>query len=383
MKPSVVVLVGRYLPGMKAGGPIRSIANLVESLGDEIGFRIVTCDRDLGDSEAYPGIVPDRWTPVGKAQVRYTSPERLEPLSMARILDEAESACLYLNSFFSWEFSILPMFLVMLGWIRPKRVVLAPRGEFSNGALGLKTWKKRAFLALARLLPIYRSALWHASSTYEEQAIRAVFGEAVELRVALPLSSFQEKICGSLRKEPGKLRLISVARMAPMKNLVGALRMLEGLAGEIEFNIYGPAEDQDYLSECRAAISRLPHNIRVRLHAAVPHEEVAALFASHHLFYFPTLGENYGHVISEALAAGCPVLLSDQTPWRGLAAKGAGWDLPLGSPEKFRAALERAVAMDEKEFAAASEAARRFARDFGAAGEQVARSRAIFLGAAA
>jgi glycosyltransferase involved in cell wall biosynthesis len=389
MKPAVTVLVGHYLPGMKAGGPIRSIANLVEGLGDEIDFRVVTRDRDLGDATPYPGIFSDRWTAAGKAQVRYLPPEHLEPFSLARILSETGSAVIYLNSFFSWEFSILPMFLVMLGWVRsasarPKRVVLAPRGEFSPGALGLKRWRKRAFLALARCLPVYRQAVWHASSAYEERDIRALFGPSVEVRLALPISVLSVPARGTRAvKEPGKLRLICLSRVSPKKNLLGALRMLEGVAGEIEFNVYGPAEDPDYLRECRAVIGRLPRNVRVGLHAAVPHEEVAALFASHHLFYFPTLGENYGHVISEALTSGCPALLSDQTPWRGLAQKGAGWDLPLDSPEKFRTALERAVAMDEKEFAAASEAARRFARDFAAADEQVARSREIFLGAAA
>jgi hypothetical protein len=45
----VLVLVGTYLPGYKAGGPLRSIANLVATLGLEFHFRIVTLDRDLGD----------------------------------------------------------------------------------------------------------------------------------------------------------------------------------------------------------------------------------------------------------------------------------------------------------------------------------------------
>jgi glycosyltransferase involved in cell wall biosynthesis len=34
-------------------------------------------------------------------------------------------------------------------------------------------------------------------------------------------------------------------------------------------------------------------------------------------------------MIVEAWAAGCPVLVSDQTPWRQLTAQGLGWDVPL------------------------------------------------------
>jgi len=155
--------------------------------------------------------------------------------------------------------------------------------------------------------------------------------------------------------------------------------MLQGVRGEVEFDIYGPEEDREYAQQCAAAIRALPPHIRVRMHPSVHHSEVAGLFANHHLFYFPTLGENYGHVICEALAAGCPALLSDRTPWRGLEQAGAGWDLPLESPERFRAALQRAVDMTNDEFLAASASARRFARDFSAAPEQIARSRAIFL----
>jgi glycosyltransferase involved in cell wall biosynthesis len=58
---------------------------------------------------------------------------------------------------------------------------------------------------------------------------------------------------------------------------------------------------------------------------------------------FPTLGENYGHVICEALNAGCPVLISNQTPWRNLQEKGVGWDFPLEEEERFTATLQQCV----------------------------------------
>src|ERR1019366_8134603 len=82
MKPSVLVMADHYLPGTKGGGPIRSIANLVDALGEEIDFRIVTRDRDLGDGAPYPSVTPNTWMEVGKARVVYLSPERLSPVSL-------------------------------------------------------------------------------------------------------------------------------------------------------------------------------------------------------------------------------------------------------------------------------------------------------------
>ena len=44
---------------------------------------------------------------------------------------------------------------------------------------------------------------------------------------------------------------------------------------------------------------------------------------------FPTLGENYGHVIFEALSVRCIPVISNQTPWEIIAEKNAGYVLSL------------------------------------------------------
>jgi len=50
--------------------------------------------------------------------------------------------------------------------------------------------------------------------------------------------------------------------------------------------------------------------------------------ADYDAFIFPTLGENFGHVIIESLSAGCPVLCSDQTPWNDVFRAGGGSVIP-------------------------------------------------------
>jgi glycosyltransferase involved in cell wall biosynthesis len=122
---------------------------------------------------------------------------------------------------------------------------------------------------------------------------------------------------------------VFISRISPKKNLLFALRMLQSVLGDISFDIYGPIEDARYWNRCEKAIGTLPPNVRVKYMGMVEHEKVGEVFAEHDLFLFPTLGENYGHVICEALSAGCPVLISDQTPWRHLQEEGAGWDIPL------------------------------------------------------
>ena len=70
-----------------------------------------------------------------------------------------------------------------------------------------------------------------------------------------------------------------------------------------------------------------------RYPGSADHEQVPQIIERYDLFFLPTLGENYGHVIAEALTAGTPVLLSDATPWRNLNSHGIGWDIPLNAGE--------------------------------------------------
>ena len=176
--------------------------------------------------------------------------------------------------------------------------------------------------------------IWHASNEYEEENIRSQFGNRVPVMTARDLTTAflgTEERTPRGTKRPGCLRIVFLSRISRKKNLSGALKMLEGLRGDIRFNIYGPLEDKGYWAECQKIINSLPHNVQVRYCGDVVYDRVIEVLADHDLFLLPTLGENFGHVILEALVAGCPVLTSDRTPWRGLQDIEVGWDLPLST----------------------------------------------------
>jgi glycosyltransferase involved in cell wall biosynthesis len=372
MKGTVLVLVGYYLPGFKGGGPTRSIENLVAMLGEEFHFKIVTMDRDLGDNVPYPDVAANIWGRVGLADVFYMRPGWRGLLKMGALLRSVDSeTVLYLNSFFSPRFSILPMFMASLGLCRPRSIVLAPRGEFSSGALNLKMRKKRRYLRFSRLLGIYKGIVWHSSTGLEAGDLRTCFPELPdpELASSFKLSQAEKapvkwgeiKVAQDIPariglpikqrrlKSAGELRLVFISRISPMKNLLYALRLLGGVSGEVAFDIYGPAEDQNYWGECQKIIAALPANVRVRYYGEIEHGKIKQKFADYDLFLLPTLGENYGHVISEALAAGCPVLISNLTPWRNLEEEGVGWDVPLNNGGRFRAVLQACIDSDGKQ----------------------------------
>ncbi|MFV9646485.1 MAG: glycosyltransferase family 4 protein, partial [Desulfobacterales bacterium] len=349
----ILTSVGYYLPGCKAGGPIRTITNMVDRLGDEFEFKIVTADRDSDDTKPYSGIRIDGWNSVGKAELFYMSPNRRSLSNFKRLLCSTEYDILYLNSFFSPHFTIKPLLLRRLRLIPDKPLVVAPRGEFSPGALGLKSFKKQVYITVAKVLGLYKGAVWQASSEHEEADIRQWFGSEARVIIAPnlpPLTNAADEPKAVKSKIKGCLKIIFLSRISRMKNLDGALKMLNELNGDVQFNIYGPMEDKVYWAECQKIISILPENIEVKYCGSIAHDKVGAVMWEHDLFFLPTLGENFGHVILEALCVGCPILISDQTPWRDLEEKGVGCDLPFDRQELFREVLQKCVDMNNEEY---------------------------------
>jgi glycosyltransferase involved in cell wall biosynthesis len=350
----ILTFVGSYLPGYKAGGPIRTLSNMVESLSDDYVFKIITRDRDLGDDHPYPGIKQNEWNEVGHSQVYYLDYANLSFLNIIRLVKKTPYDVIYFNSFFSWDFTIKPLLLRWIKLIPPTTpIVVAPRGEFSAGALALKTFKKKLYISTVKILRLYKNVIWQASSEHEKEDILRIIGKDTDVFIApdVPAPIGKGNFLRVVNhKKPGIIKCIFLSRIARMKNLQVALDILKNIKGRVEFNIYGPLEDIAYWRECQESIRKLPKNIYVNYRGLIPHEEVGAVFSEHHLFLFPTLGENFGHVIIESLVAGCPVLISDQTPWRNLEQEGVGWDLPLDRLEVFQQVLQKCVDMGEEEF---------------------------------
>ena len=368
--PCILILTHYYIPGFKAGGPIRSIANMVDHLGLEFDFRIVTSDRDIGESKAYPGVEPNVWTQESNAKVLYVRPAMKGLLTIWRILNETDYSILYINGVFPRRFSIFPLLFHRVGLVPRVPVIIAPRGEFSPGALMIKPKRKLAFLSFIRFFRLNHNIVWHASSEFEVKDILRQFGTEAHIVTAEVMQSHLRLADGANvfiardlptrrtnegsdivpHKESGSLKIVFLSRISPIKNLDGAIRLLTGLKGNIEFHIYGPIEDREHWQECAALIKGLDENIKVNYCGILRHEEVVNAIAQYHLLFLPTHGENFGHVIAESLSAGCPVLISDQTPWRHLDRIGVGWDIPLDQPNEFRAVLAQCVEMGASGF---------------------------------
>lgn len=317
-KKKILCLVKCYLPGYKYGGPIRTIANFVENFGNKFDIRIICDDRDFLDTKSYKRIKINHWNKVGKAKVFYLSAIKLNLKSVKSLLNEFNYDLLYLNSFFTFKYSILPIFLFWIKVLPRSPCIIAPRGEFSFGALKLKKLKKFLFIFIVKIFGFYNNLYWQASSTFEKKDIKRTLGRiAKKIYIAPNLVSpiYKDKKKIIKKKNKNSLKILFLSRISPMKNLDFLMSVLSKISKDVEFNIFGPKNDILYWNKCKKILSELPKNIKVKIGDEIPHKNVHNIFSENDLFAFPTKGEALGHIILESLSAATPVLVSDKTSW--------------------------------------------------------------------
>lgn len=347
-KIKVLIITPHYLPGFKAGGPIQSIKNIVENLSDRIIFKIATSDRDLGSKDTYKGIKYNSWEKSGKGLVKYFKFDDLYSLKeIIRLLRDEEYEILYLNSSFS-TITIKILFLKKIGFLKNKKIIIAPRGEYSPGALELKRVKKFCFLKISKCIGLYKNIIWQATTKEEAELILKIQGSQSNVKIAENLKEIK-KITKNLEKIPKKLKLIFASRISPKKNLINCLEILQDFDYKgIDFNIVGPIEDEEYWKKCQKIMKKLK-NISVNYLGVQPNNQLIDTLSKHHFLFFPTLGENFGHIILESLIAKTPLIISDKTPWKNLEEKGIGWELELKN-KFFIEILEKTYYMGELEY---------------------------------
>ncbi len=350
----VLAISDSFHPGFR-GGSIRSLTNLVDRLDDRCEFWVRTLDHDPGQADPFPGIETDRWVRRGHARVFYGSAP-FRPITIRAALDEAQPDVVFLNSLFA-RGAMQTMLLRRAGLV-PMPVVLAPEGEAGPGALAQKRTRKQVYLGLARAASLFDGVWWLARDPLEQRDIVQCVGPSDRIRVVRNLPPLGEHApVRPIGKRPGEVGLLYLSRITPKKNLLFLLDALQGVTARVHLDVVGPADSSSYRVQCEARAAALPPQVTVAFRGECLPTEVPQWLAGAHAVVLPSLDENYGYAIAEALTAARPVMLSVHTPWRGLAEARAGWDLPLVR-EVWIDAVMRLAAMDDEAYQPWSSGAR-------------------------
>lgn len=338
----IFITIPWFVPAFRAGGPVQSVANLVKEYTEGVEYLIFCGDTDLNGAEL-ENIKTDEWTSFnGCTKVWYAKPgNRSETL--LKLVEKEKPAILYIIGMFSWHFNIVPMM-----YCKEPRKILSSRGMLHPGALSQKKWKKKIYLQLFKMLEYQYKVSFHATDAVEAEYIRSYFGEPVTVFVA---GNFPVKV-GLLPlplKEPGKLKLVSVALISPMKNILLVLHALSNIKLQVQYDVYGPVKDEDYLDLCKEQVKGLPDNIKVYFHKEIEPARVKEVLEEAHVFILPSKSENFGHAMYEALSAGRPLITSYDTPCKELLESTAGLNVSVNDTAGLENAIHFFAQMDAEE----------------------------------
>lgn len=358
-RKKILITIDWFLPGTKSGGPVRSYANMIAHLGAYFDFYIITRDTDYISDDVYANIKSNSWNQLNDHTfVYYFSNDQLNKTNFTKLLNKTPFDIAYINGIYSWNFSILPLWLLK----KHKNVIVATRGMLNPQAFSVKKSKKKVFLALAKSLDLYKNVKFHATNEDEANHIKSVLGSHSEIQIAPNLPRISEVKFFSKKKKSIPTTFVNIARISIEK---GTLTMIDALLNVTEalfLDLYGPIYDEAYWELCQKSIKNLPSHINVSYKGILPSEDVPTTLEHYDFFVLLSEGENFGHAILEGFMAGCPVIISDQTPWKNLQQKGIGWDLNLNDKEKISDVFMEAARMSNENYHSMSKTAFEFSK---------------------
>ena len=232
-----------------------------------------------------------------------------------RVIFSKESHYIYINSLFSFWYSVFILFIIFL-FRKHKfhKIILAPRGELLEGALEFKKLKKQIYIKFFNLFLKDKIYKWHATSINESKSIKMHFNveNICDVPNLYPSVLENKKTDDYADHSVEPLKCIYLSRITPKKNLLFIIKLLKCFYKfDLIFDIYGPLEDLSYWEECKKEILNLPQNIKIRYRGEVKHENIKNTFNRYDLFLFPSKAENHGHVIYESLSSGTFAFVSN------------------------------------------------------------------------
>lgn len=338
----ILIILTGFLPGKKFGGPPISVDNFCSLMKEDECF-IVTRNHDMGETDTYKDI-KSGWNDRGNCKVLYLSDKEYGYRKYEEVIKEINPDVIYLQGLF--QNCIIPCLFLAKKHNIP--VLLAPRGELCAGAFK-KKYKKVPYIIFLKIFGLLNKVHFQSTSEEETEAIMQHLGITEDrIHFLTNVPSIPKKEYPVPKKQPGVAKFVFISRIVRKKNLKAAISYFKNIEGDVTFDIYGPIEDKDYWQECQDEIKLLPSNIKVNYCGLVSHDQIHETFARYHAFLFPTLSENFGHVIAEALSVGCSVIISDQTPWNDVQYIDGGWSIPLDKIENFTSAIKDVLYIDFK-----------------------------------
>lgn len=314
----------------EASGPSYSVPRLCQSLARGGASVELICLAARGEIPGVTVSVHRQWPLLEHFAVS---------TSLARYLSQRAAQADIVHNHSLWSMSNVAAGLLVPG--HKARLVTSPRGTLSTWALNRSRWSKRGLWPLQRRA-LTNAALLHATSDIEYEEIRAL-GLGAPVMVLPNGIDMPSELMPRLDTEERTLLFLS--RIHPKKGidrLLRAWQLLQDRHPDWRLVIAGRGDDA-HVAEVTALAATLNLH-RVHFPGAVYGLEKSRVYTEAQLFVLPTHSENFGLVVAEALAHGCPAVVGRGAPWSGLQTEGCGWWMD-NDVDRLTGALDEAMSL--------------------------------------
>ena len=232
--------------------------------------------------------------------------------------------------------------------------VINPRGDTETARINynrLKKWKKLIAWNLWSKKVVNNAACIIATSEQERKSIRSL-GSNVPVAVipnGIELDAFPNEV---VHNHGEKKVVLFLSRVNPIKGINylieawGKLPM--SLREEWELHIAGNSDPKEYIHTLETMVSSLNLSETIKFVGPITGEAKMRKYQDSNLFILPTLNENFGNVVAEAMMCECPVITTKNAPWSCLSEDKCGWWVDL-SVENLVSSLFEAMSLSDDE----------------------------------
>jgi len=341
-----VLVFSFYPPAYIAGGPVRSIEAIIEYTGNDVKYLVYSKDKFNSCSDKIN-------FDYNLNNPRILTYEHLSLIGMFKLMRKYHFKYIYLNSFFSFN---QVLYSVVCSWIFGVKIVISIRGQIEDGAM-LNSSKKKIYIFFFRIFFKNSISKFHSTSISETSNI------SKKLKVSsykiIQISNLRKIITShvlpfSLKTSDNCFKFVFYSRIVPKKNLLHLLNLLySSNLKSVRLDIYGNIEDVSYWQKCLKVIQENEHNksIMVTYRGIIDDTNLYEVLSQYYVFIFPTLSENFGHVIIEALMSGIPILVNDTTPFSNDIIKyNIGHVIDFNDSIAFYSALKSYINMNKEDY---------------------------------
>lgn len=336
-------VVPTYLPATRYGGPIRSVHGLccaMARLGHEVHVFTTNVDGDgISDVNLDAAIDLDGvkvwYFPVSAFRRLYHSP------AMSRALDThiKKFDVVHLHSVFLW-----PTWAAA-GTARRASIpyVLSPRGMLESELIKRKgTWRKLAWIQMIERNNLVHAAAIHVTSQREHDELSSLnlaLAPLINIPNGVDLAASVKTSQYSLLDELPESFILYIGRINWKKGLDRLIRAMTELP-DVHLVIAGNDEEH-YQEQLVKQANDLETDQQIHFIGAVSDDEKWSLYQHARLCVLPSYSENFGIVVLEAMAVGCPIFVTPEVgAGEFVRESGAGRVVP---PEKLGVEIKKAL----------------------------------------